>query len=161
MTVGFRGKRDRRERAALAVTEAKRAERETQKLARRLSSAARAELQQVAVSVHEEILRAGRDIQRRPGRARRRAGRAAARLTSFATPGAVRGDSDRRAGVSRADVSGADAAKARSKLIKRRRAEAKQAQQMAKIVAAQMAVAAVVTPTDAEHREHEVKPRTL
>lgn len=142
----FRGKRDRRERAALAVIEAKRAELETQKLARRLSSAARAELQQVAASVHEEILRAGRDIRRRPGRARRRAGRAEARLAraSLATPTGGRCDGDRRAGAS-----GADAAKARSKLIKRRRAEAKQAQQMAKIVAAQMAVAAAVTSADA------------
>lgn len=150
-----RAPRDRRRRAAKAVAEAKRAEAQTQKLARSLSREARASLQTVAASVHAQISAARDDVDRRPRRAARRARKASARLE--------RASLRATASAGARDVNGAGGAnrthdpKKRAKTIKRRRTQAKQAHKMAKFVAVRTLAAAIVAPTDEEQRENDAK----
>lgn len=140
---------DRRD-AGRAVAEARRADTEARKLAKTLSRDARASLEAVAGSAHAEIREAHHELDARPLRARRMARRAAARLENASLLVAASGDAERHA---RAQAD----AKKRAKTIKRRRAQAKQAQKMVKFIALHTIVASVTTPSDEERRKKDLK----
>jgi hypothetical protein len=140
---------ERRE-AGRVVAEAKRADREARKLAKTLSRDARASLEAITASAHEEIRAARDELDVRPRRARRTARRAASRLENASLLVAASGDAERHA-LAESD------AKKRAKTIKRRRAQAKQAQKMAKFVAFHTIAASIATPTDQEQTEKGLK----
>ena len=144
--------RSQRREAGRAVAEAKRADREARKLAKMLSRDARVNLEAIAASAHDEIRMARRDLDARPRRARRMARKAAARLERASVRATASGDTAERA-LAKSNV------KKRAKTIKRRRAQAKQAQKMAKFVAFHTIAASITTPTDEERADDE-EPHT-
>ncbi|MBT2500180.1 hypothetical protein J7E25_13890 [Agromyces sp. ISL-38] len=138
-----------RRAASEAVDEAKRAAKETRKLAKTLSRDAGASLAAIETSARAELREAKSEIDARPRRAERTARKVAARLEDASmrmTPYAERA-------LAEAD------AKRRAKTIKRHRAQAKQVQKMAKFVALHAIVASVVTPTEEEQRKADEKRR--
>jgi hypothetical protein len=138
---------DRRE-AREAVREARRATKESRKLATSLTGRNRLRME-VLTDVAQALTRAAeRDVGERPRRARRMARKAAARLEKESVRATTSGDAARRA-LAKAD------AKKRAKTIKRRRAQAKQAQKMAKFVAFHTIAASITTPTDEERADEE------
>lgn len=142
--------RAERRKARKAVAEAKRAEKESRKLAKTLSSEARTRFEATTAPDLASIREARRERGARPRRAERMARRAAARLERASIIAAASGDAERRALAERD-------AKRRAKTIKRRRAQAKQAQKMAKFVALHAIVESVTTPTDEEVAEKKSK----
>jgi hypothetical protein len=140
---------DRRE-AREAVREARRATKESRKLATSLTGRNRLRME-VLTDVAQALTRAAeRDVNERPRRARRMARKAAARLEKASVRATASGDAARRALAER-DT------KKRAKTIKRRRAQAKQAQKMAKFVAFHTIAASIATPTDQEQTEKDLK----
>jgi hypothetical protein len=140
---------DRRE-AREAVREARRATKESRKLTTSLTGRNRLRME-VLTDVAQALTRAAeRDVGERPRRARRMARKAAAQLEKASVRATASGDTARRA-LAESD------AKKRAKTIKRRRAQAKQAQKMAKFVAFHTIAASIATPTDQERTEKDLK----
>lgn len=140
---------ERRE-ARKALAEARRARKEARKLAKTLSRDARARFEAVTAPALAEISAARGDLGVSPRRAKRMARKAAARLEKASIKATASGDAQRRALADRD-------AKKRAKTIKHRRAQAKQAQKMAKFVALHTIVESVTTPTDKEQVKADVK----
>jgi hypothetical protein len=144
-----RERADRRE-AREAVREARRATRESRKLASSLTGRNRFRME-VLIDVAQTLTRAAQhDVGERPRRAKRMAHKASAQLERAAITATASGDAERRALAERD-------AKRRAKTIKRRRAQAKQAQKMAKFVALHAIVESVTTPTEGEVAEKKSK----
>jgi hypothetical protein len=142
--------RARRREAAEAVAAAKRADKEARKLATSLHGKNRIRLE-VVDDVARALTRAAkRDVRARPRRAKRLARVAAARLEKASIRATASGDAAKRA-LAETD------AKRRAKTIKRRRAQARQAQKMAKFVAFHTIAASVTTPTDEERTKKDLK----
>ena len=142
-------RRDRRE-ARKAVAEARRAGKETGKLAKTLSRDARASLEAITASAQEDVRAARRELDVNPLRAKRTAKRAAARLELASVRATTSGDAQRKA------LEDSDA-KRRAKTIKKRREQAKQARKMAEFVAFHVIAASITTPTDREQAEADLK----
>lgn len=140
--------RDARKRAKAAISHAKAAEKEAKQLAKELpKGAARSRVELLVAETHALRRAAQADRKRAPARAAKSAERITAVLDGTAmrlVPGADR----IRAREGRADA--AANAKRRSKLLKRRRKQAKKIQGWAKSIAARTVVQSVTTPTDAE-----------
>lgn len=142
--------RTERREARRVVAEAQRAEKEARKLAKMLSLEARANFEAKTAGAHRGLLAARSDLRVRPRRAKRMARKATAQLERASIVATESGDIRRRA-LAEAD------AKKRAKTIKRRLAQAKQANKMAKFVALHTVVASVATPTDDELAKKRVK----
>ncbi|MBM7832167.1 hypothetical protein JOE59_002872 [Agromyces cerinus] len=143
--------RTERATAKRAIAQAKRAESEVRRLAKELPrGTSRAWLERSVADARGDRRAAEAERRVAPRRAARRADGAVARLERAARISGLRRGNERPplAGLLDAD----DRAKARAKLIKRHRAQAKQAQKMAKAIARGTIVAAVTTPSDAERR---------
>lgn len=141
-----------RRAAGKAVAEAKRAAKATRKLAKTLSRDAGASLTAIEASARAEIREAKREVGVRPRRAERTARKVAARLENASMRMTPYADAGERASAE------ADA-KRRAKTIKRRRAQAKQVQKMARFAALHALVASVVTPTEEDERKTDAKRR--
>lgn len=143
--------RDERKRAKAAIAHAKTAEKEAKQLAKELpKGATRSRVQLLVAETHALRRAAQADRKRAPARAAKSAERVTAVLDSTAmrlVPGADRIRA-REGKQARADA--ATNAKRRSKLVKRRRKQAKKIQGWAKSIAARTVVQSVTTPTDAE-----------
>jgi threonine aldolase len=144
---------DRRE-AGKAVAEAKRAGKEARKLAKTLSHDARASLEAVAASAQAQVRAADHERKASPRHAKRMAQRAAAKLERASVRVVGPGGTANRA-LAEADAK--KRAKKRAKTIKRHRAQVKQAHKMAKFIAFHTIAASVVTPTDEERTEEDLK----
>ena len=142
--------RTERREAREAVVEAKRADKESRKLAKTLSPDARAAFEANTAPALASIRAAREERGARPRRAEWMARRAAAQLELASIRATASSDAERWALAQR------DANK-RAKTIKRRRAQAKRANKMAKFVALHAVVASVTTPTDQEHAEKKMK----
>jgi hypothetical protein len=140
---------DRRE-AGKAVAEAKRAGKETRKLAKTLSHDARASLEAVTASARAQVRVADHERKASPRHAKRMARRAAAKLERASVRVAGTGD------TANLELAKSEAKK-RANTIKRRRAQAKQAQKMAKFIAFHTIAASITTPTDEERTEKDLK----
>ena len=132
------------------MAEAKRADKEARKLAKTLSPDGRAAFEATTAPSLASIRSAREERRARPRRAERMARRAAAQLELASIRATASGDAERWALAERD-------AKKRAKTIKRRRAQAKQANKMAKFVALHAVVASVTTPTDQEQTEKKLK----
>jgi hypothetical protein len=142
--------RTERREAREAVAEAKRADKESRKLAKTLSPDARATFEAATAPTMASIRQARHERGAHPWRARRMARKAAAELEQASIRATASGDAERWALAERD-------AKNRAKTIKRRRRQAKQANKMAKFVALHAVVASVTTPTEQERTEKQLK----
>ncbi|MFB9307809.1 hypothetical protein BJY17_002720 [Agromyces hippuratus] len=142
----------RTERAAAtrAIAQSKRAESEVRSLAKELPrGTSRAWLERAVADARADRKAAEAERRIAPRRAAHRAAGAVAGLErATRISGLRRGNEAPLSTLLDAD----ERARARVKLIKRHRAQAKQAQKMAKAIARGTIVAAVTTPSDAERR---------
>ena len=150
----------RTERAAArhAIAQSKRAESEVRRLAKELPKGTpRAWLERAVADALADRKAAEAERRVAPRRAASRADAAVARLERATRISGLRRGNEQPplAGLLDAD----ERAKARARLIKRRRAQAKQAQKMAKTVARGTIIAAVTTPTDDERRQDRQQDR--
>ncbi|WP_394554068.1 hypothetical protein ACDF64_05935 [Agromyces sp. MMS24-JH15] len=160
-----RTNRTERKQAKAAISAAKVASREAEKLAKRMPRSRRRSRLSLAVADADLARRAAREqLGHSPRRAARTAARATVRLQRAAaatTPrrgvsasGGARGRSGRvptnvlAPGVPPGEI--AERAKANAKLLKRHRVQAKQARGWAKKIAAGVVAQSIVVPTDAE-----------
>lgn len=141
--------REERKRAKAAITHAKAAEKETKQLAKELPKGRARTRVELLVAETRALRKAAKaDRKRAPVRAARSAERVTIVLDQMAgrlVPGAgsMSARADRR-------VDAAANAKRRSKLLKKRRKQAKKIQGWAKSIAARTTVQSITTPTDAE-----------
>jgi hypothetical protein len=142
--------REERREARTAVSQAKRASAEAEKLAKTLSRDARASLERLTASARADVRAARRQLAIDPRRAKSAANRAAARLELASLRVTASGDAERTA---LADSN----ARKRAKTIKRRRKQAEQARKMAEFVALHTILASLTTPTDREQAEADQK----
>lgn len=161
-TTGARSERQQRRDARKALSQARRAAKEAKKLRRSLKGANRSRLEAVAAAAEADVARARAELGDRPGRAARAARRITARLEKASIRATASGPARRRAlergaGPDAAGPNAADSAKARTKLIKQRRAQAKTASKMAKKVSLGVLAASILTPSDAKRRKKDRK----
>ena len=159
---GPRTERQQRREARKAVSEARRAAKETRKLRKSLKAGSHSRLEALAAAAEADVARARADLDVHPGRAARSARRITARLEkasirATASGGAKRRALKRGAGPDAAHPDAAKAAKARAKLIKQRRSQAKTVSKMAKKVSVGVLAASILTPSDEERRKKDRK----
>ena len=141
-----------RAEAKRAIARSKRAETEVRHLAKELPKGpSRTFLERAAADAKAERKAAAAERRSAPRRAARRAESAMAGLERATRMSGARRGKERPPLSTLLDAD--ERAKARATLIKRRRAQAKQAQKMAKTVARATIVAAVTTPSDDERRK--------
>ena len=146
------GTRTERAAAKRAIAQSKRAESEVRRLAKELpKGTSRAWLERAVADARADRRDAEAERRVAPRRAARRADAAVAGLERATRISGVRRGNEPPplAGLLDADAR----VKARAKVIKRRRTQAKQAQKMARAVARATIIAAVTTPSDEERRE--------
>ncbi len=154
--------RAQRREARKALSQARRAAKEARKLRKSLKGGNRERIESIAAAAEAEVARARADLDTRPGRAARSARRITARLEKASIRATASGSAERRAlekGANAAETEpdAAKAAKARAKLVKQRRAQAKTASKMAKKVAFGVVTAAILTPSDEDRRKKDRK----
>lgn len=141
--------REDRKRAKAAISHAKAAEKETKQLAKELPKGSARKRVDLLVAETRALRRAAQaDRKRAPARAAKSAERVTIVLDQMAgrlVPGA---ESIRARKGRKADA--AANAKRRSKLLKKRRKQAKKIQGWAKSIAARTTVQSITTPTEAE-----------
>lgn len=143
--------RTERATAKRAIAQSKRAESEVRRLAKELPrGTSRAWLERAVADARTGRKAAEAERRAAPRRAARRADAAVAGLERATRISGLRRGNEQPplAGLLDADAR----VKARAKVIKRRRAQAKQAQKMAKAVARGTIIAAVTTPSDEVRR---------
>lgn len=143
------GTREQRKRAKVAISHAKDAEKETKLLLKDLPKGkTRARVERLLGETRALRRAAKHDRKLAPRRAARSAERVTVVLDGMASrlvPGA-----EQIRAKKQADSDAAANAKRRTKLLKRRRKQAKKIQGWAKSIAARTVVQSVTTPTDAE-----------
>jgi hypothetical protein len=159
---GSKGDRAQRREARKALSQARRAAKEARKLRKSLKGANRERLESVAAAAESDVARARADLDARPGRAARSARRITSRLEKASIRATASGSARRRAlrrgaGPEANEPDAAKAAKARAKLVKQRRAQAKTANKMAKKVALGVVTASIFTPSDEDRRKKDRK----
>lgn len=141
--------REERKRANVAISHAKAAEKEAKQLAKELPKGKARKRVLLLVAETRALRRAAKaDRKRAPRRAAKSAERVTIVLDSMAArlvPGA-----ERIRAKKQADSDASANAKRRTKLLKRRRKQAKKIQGWAKTIAARTIVQSVTTPTEAE-----------
>ncbi|MFD4422497.1 hypothetical protein ACFWN7_13490 [Agromyces sp. NPDC058484] len=151
--LNIRTDRDERRQARTAVAAARKAGKESKKLAKTLKGENRARFELTTAGARELTRAAKAERRERPWRATRLARTASARLEKASIRATSSGDARRRA----LERERANDAKGRAKTIKRRRAQAKYAKKMARFVAVHTIAASITTPTDEEQQEKDLE----